>query len=121
MLLIRDQDFVARLEIEAGGDRAVRLGRVVHQRQLVFLAADEARQLFAIFVKCFVAPARIWIIELECGGSLHIFADRAEHRARRDAQASIVEERSPAGQIELLVANPLPVGFGVTIEQGLVG
>ena len=94
MLLVRDEDFVARFEIEAGGDGTHGLRRTVHDGEFVFLTPREVRQRFSMFVEGFVAPPWIFVFG-ERGGALHVVGYGLNDRLRGHTQASVIEVSSP--------------------------
>src|SRR5206468_11033835 len=96
-------------------------GRVMHERDLILLAADESGEGLAMRVHGFVAPARIRIGGFERSAFFEIVSDGSEYGSRRDPETAVVEEGSRARHVELLVAYALPVSFGIAGEERGVG
>ena len=94
MLLVRDEDFVPRFEIEARGDGTHSLRRAVHDGEFVLSTPREVCQRFSMFIEGFVAPSRVLVFG-ERGPALHVVGYGLNNWLRGHAEASVIEVGSP--------------------------
>ena len=112
MFLIRDQNFVAGLQVQTCSDEAHCLGRIVSERKLVLRTAEEFSHLRPLRLESFVSPSGI-LIRHERSRVGEIIRDSLNHWFGSDTETAVVEKDAPFGQRKLLAPNALPISFRV--------